>query len=284
MAKALKAAGDTEFAKIVQRLKRPTIAMWGVLAAAASPDDVRELVTVSHDLLAAHDGGDRATILELTKRRRAALATVVRAAVDSLRPVRAVGDRGGRRCGRSPTNCSRHPELMQSWIDGVLRDVPEADGLAGILEFAAPARPAANSPAGPTPVESTAPTAPDQPTADAPRPERRLKSVPSERPDGARTGESGTEALERQRAAAERRRAEEREARNARAARAVATREARRDVDIAVKALAAAQRRVDAAEATVREAEAALRALEADRDAAVQRHYIAADRLANLTD
>ena len=255
LAKQARSGGDKDLAKLVQGLKRPTLAMWAVVAAADDAELVRELVDSTGALAAAQGSGDRDATVSATALRRAALEGVVRAAVGALARWEPSAEARRAEIRTIVDQLSRHGELLDAWIDGTLRELPETDafGFAAFTGMEAPA-----------PRPSPAP--------------RRLRSVPD------LPREDDGDARERERAAAVARRERERAEREARAARAVAARETRREVDAALKALAAAQRKVTSAEEALHAAETLLRAVEADRDDAAARHADATARLAALTD
>lgn len=255
LAKEIRSAGDKELAKLVQGLKRPTLAMWAVVAAADDAELVGDLVDSTAALASAQGSGDRDGTVSATARRRSSLEAVVRAAVERLAPWEPSAEVRRAEIRTIVDQLSRHGELLDPWIDGTLRDLPEADAF-GFAAF----------------------TGMEAPTPRAPAAPRRLRSVPD------LPREDDGDVRERERAAAAERRERERAEREARAARAVAARETRREVDAALKALAAAQRKVTSAEEAVQAAEALLRAAEADRDEAAARHADASSRLAALTD
>ncbi len=263
LAKAAKAAGDKDLGKQLQALKRPTLAMWAVVAATDDPDDVHELLAVTDELAAVQGSGDRAATVEATKRRRATVEVVVGAAVEALQPWEPSAEARRAEIRTIVDQLSRHPELASAWIDGTLRELPETDafGFAAFTGMEVPEKAAS------------------QPKA---KPERRLRSVPplpSDDGDGTTPMPTPT-GVRRPSCVA---RTSVPNVRRARA-RAAATREARRNVEAATKALTAAQRKVIDAERVSREAEATLRAVEADRDIAARRHAAAASRLAEFTD
>ncbi len=257
LAKQIRSAGDKDVAKQVQGLKRPTLAMWAVVAAADDAELVRDLVHSTEALAEAQGSGDREATVNATARRRAALEGVVRAAVERLAPWEPSAEARRAEIRTIVDQLSRHGELLDAWIVGTLRELPETDAF-GFAAF--------------TGMEAPAPRSEPAP--------RRLRSVP----DLPRENDDDGDARERERAAAAERRERERAEREARAARAVAARETRREVDAALKALAAAQRKVTGAEETVHAAETLLRAVEAERDEAAARHADATARLAALTD
>jgi hypothetical protein len=255
LARAAKSTGDKDLGKQLQALRRPTLAMWAVVAAADDPADVRELVGVTDELAVVQGRGDREATVEMTKRRRAAIEAIVGTAVEALRPWEPSAEARRAEIRTIVDQLSRHLELASAWIDGTLRELPETDAF-GFAAFNG---------------METPETSGSRPKV---KPARRLTSVPPLAPDADAAPE---------RAVAELHRARERAEREARAARAVAAREARRDVEAAAKALAAVQRKVTDAETVVREAEAALRAFEADRDIATRLHVEALSRLADVT-
>ncbi len=256
LARAAKSAGDMDLGKQLQALARPTVAIWAVVAAADDPADVRELLGVTDELAGVQGRGDREATVEMTRRRKAAIEVIVGAAVGALRPWEPSAEARRPEIRTIVDQLSRHPELAPAWIDGTLRRLPEADAF-GFAAFTA---------------METPETSESRPKA---KPARRLTSVPP-------LARDSDDAVARQRAAAVLRRSRDRAERDARAARAEATREARRDVEAAAKAVAAAQRKVTDAEAVAREAETTLRAFEADRDSAARLHVEAVSRLAAM--
>lgn len=261
LSKQARAAGDRALGKDLQALKRPTLAMWAIVAAGEDDRSVTDLLEVTGELAAVQGSGDRAATVEVTRRRKVAIESVVAAAVAALRAWEPSAEARRPEIRTMVDQLSRHPELGQAWIDGMLRELPDTDGF-GFAAF-------------------TGMGVRDLPAT--PPPERRLRSVPDLAPDTTDPDpDADTRELERVERAEHQ--ARERADRLARAARAVAAREARRKVDASVKELVAAQRKVDAALQAVRDANEILRAAEVERDAASQRHVDATARLAELTE
>ena len=122
----------------IDSLSDETIA--GLLAAAADAELVRSAMAATAELVRVQAGaGDRAALTAATTARRAAIDGIVRLGVASL---------GGGSEARAQEvrdlveRVSRQPELLDAWLDGTLRDVPdEGLGFDAFTGFApAPAR------------------------------------------------------------------------------------------------------------------------------------------------
>jgi hypothetical protein len=176
-----------------------------------------------------------------TKARKKALERLVDTAVAALGKSDSGADTRRPEIRSMIDQLSRHPELVDSWIDGTLRDLPEDDfGFGAFADMQVPDRPGAAKPTK----EKKSSRADDAPVG------RNEEPASKPRPDGA-----------------------------ARAARAEEARAARKGVAAAARELAVAERGVHAAEEAVRKAEKELQAAEHARAAAEKRHRQATARL-----
>ena len=239
LVKEARADKNRTLASFYQSLKRPSLSLWAVLAAGEDADAVNGVVKVTSQLGETQaKGGTAATLAAATKTRRKAVEGLVDKAVAAL------GKDTGAEARRPEIRSiidqlSRHPELVDSWIDGTLRELPEDDfGFGAFADMHVPDRPEVAKPAKKSRRADDAPVG------------RSEDATPKPRPDGA-----------------------------ARAARAEETRLARKDVAAAARELAVAERGVHAAETAVRKAEKELQAAEHARAAAEKRHRQATARL-----
>ncbi|MCB0999346.1 MAG: hypothetical protein KDB40_08630 [Acidimicrobiales bacterium] len=245
-----RAAGDRELANQLQALKKPTLAMWAVLAAPSDdPTLVRDLFEATATLGTVQLSGDRDDTVEASEHRRGMILVVVKSAVQALdahepsaasrvNEIRTIVDR-----------LSRHPELASAWSDGTLRDLPDVDAF-GFAAF--------------TGFEPPTPRPSDRPA----RRERALRSVPD-----APTDTRPPPDPERDRAD-----------RAARAARAAERRDAIRARDRAASTLATAERRLASAVEAFRQAESDLATAQAAHDQAAARHEAAVERVDALAE
>jgi hypothetical protein len=230
--KEARAEGDRARAGFYQSLKHPNLSLWAVLAAGADADAVRGIVTATTELAKVQAGGsDSGALSAATKQRRKALEALVDRAVAAL----AHWERGAeaRRAEiRSVIDqLSRHADVVEGWIDGTLRDLPDdAWGFGAFADMevkpasqSAELRPRKAKPGAGARKTTTA--EPDEPAPPAP----------------------------------------------SRSARAQRAKEARRVVAAAKRDLAAAERRVDVAKKAVREAEKEMRLAEGEQAGAEKR-------------
>ena len=128
-------------AKLVQGLKRPTLAMWAVVAAADDAEPVRDLVELDRGARSCpgqrrprrhgeRHGTAPCDVGRRGARRRRALAPWEPSAEARRAEIRTIVDQ-----------LSRHGELLDAWIDGTLRELPETDafGFAAFTGMEAPA-------------------------------------------------------------------------------------------------------------------------------------------------
>lgn len=142
MVKELRADGDKAGAAAIKQLKRPSLSMWAVLAAGGDDRAVRELVDATQQLATVQGGGgDRASIQDATRRRRDLVDGLTDSAIAALgryeqtAAARRIEVRG------MVDQLARHPELADAWIDGTLRDLPEAgSGFEAFQEMVLPTR------------------------------------------------------------------------------------------------------------------------------------------------
>jgi hypothetical protein len=127
-AKALKAEGDKEGAKAIEALAKPTLTTFAVLRAADDPDAVRRAVAATDELAAVQAGsGDRAALSTATAARRQAIEDLVDAGLGALGSGAGSGLAGRADEVRAAIDqLTRHPELMDPWLDGTLRELPDA--------------------------------------------------------------------------------------------------------------------------------------------------------------
>lgn len=250
--KRRRAEGDKQGAAALKALTRPTVALWGVLAAGGDDELVARVMDTTAALAAVQGaavegrGGD---IGDATVARRRALDQATDAAVAALAAEPSIGARaeGQRHEMRALLDrLSRHPELADAWRDATLRAVPDDTGFEAFAGFTPapvvkrqPAAPAAE----PTP---SAPAGPAEPAEPAEPPD----DVLAERRRAKARAEADAE-VARARAAVER---AERDVSRARAAED----KARAALDAATAALAAAAAQRVEHEAALAAASAAL--------------------------
>lgn len=244
-----KAAGDKDLAKELHALKKPTLAMWAVVAAGDDARLIDDLFDATAALADAQAGGDRDATVAATRDRRAAVEAVTAAAVGALRAHDPSAEARRPEIRTMVDQLSRHTDLAGAWRDGTLRELPEGDafGFAAFTGLEMAARPPREQP---VPKQRALRSVPDAP-ADT-RPVRDLE--------------------------------QERAERAARAVRAAERRDAIRSRERTASALAAAERRLASVEELFRQAEADLAAARAEHDAAVARHQAAVARVDALAD
>jgi hypothetical protein len=260
LAKQAKADGDKTRAAFVLALKRPTVALWAVLAAADDDELVHDVVAATDDVADVQASGhDSAALATASQRRRTEVDALVDAAVAALARWSVDGAPRRQEIRDIVDQLSRRADLMSSWLDGTLRDLPEA--AVGFEMFAAiDAAPRPQSPV-PEPVDRS---------KQSPPPVDEL-AVRRER------DRSDREAREQETREQEAREQAEREAQ---AAREKAEREeAEQRVRLAATLLRAAATQLDEARAAFKSAEQLVQTAEADHAAAVRSHV---DAVAHL--
>ena len=244
LAKELKAGGDKDGASAIKSLVKPTMAMWAVLAA-GDADLARAAMDATTQLVAVQGrAADRAAITSATAARRKLIDQLVD------RGMSAIG-RGNEARAQEVRDLlerlTRQPHLLDEWIDGTLRTVPE-EGL-GFDAFAGFEPPVSS--------------------ASAPRQER-----PTTRPARSRGSDEDAPADEVPRAAArasfDERAAQEQERAEREAARARRV-AAKAELLAAEKAVASANRQLDVARRAKQEADRAFDRAAATADAAERR-------------
>ncbi len=242
LVKEARADKNRSLASFYQSLKRPPLSLWAVLAASDDTAAVNDVVKATSELGETQASrGTAGALSAATKTRRKALERLVDKAVAALGKSDCGADARRAEIRSIIDQLSRHPELLDSWTDGTLRELPEDDfGFGAFADMEVPAR-----------SESTA-------SADRKK-SSRATDAPVSRSDDAPSKPRANGA--------------------AKAARAEETRAARKAVAAAARELAIAERGVHAAETAVRKAEKELRAAEGDRAAAERRHQQATARL-----
>jgi hypothetical protein len=246
-----RAEKDRDGATALKALGKPPLALWAVLVAANDAKLARHAVESTAALGAAQGAAVRGKgaeqIADAAAARRGAIDALTEAAVTALADHGKAVPRGadGHRAEiRSIIDrVSRHPELLDDWLEGTLRDIPADTGFDAFAAIA-PAPPSTTNP----PPTTRPPT----------RPSSKAPSTPASSPAVKRP----SAAAERRRADAERRRNQAEQARaNAQASVGEAegdVAEAERAVREAQRALAAAEKTRDAAEYALERARRAL--------------------------
>lgn len=241
----LRAEKNRDEATALKALGKPSLALWAVLAAANDATLARHAVELTTALGAAQSvavrGKGAEQIADAAAARRGALDALTDAAVSALAAHgKAVTVDGHRAEIRSIIDrVSRHPELLDEWRDGTLRDIPADTGFDAFAAITpAPSEQATRRPPATRPTRAaSAPSSAPPPSSPVKRP-----SSPVKRPSAT---------AERRRVDAERRRAQFEQARAA-----------------AQASVAEAEGEVAEAERAVREAQRALAAAEKSRDGA----------------
>jgi hypothetical protein len=270
LAKEYRAAGDRQLAKAIQALKRPTLAVWAVVAAGDDAGLVRSLFDATAALGEAQAAGDRVATVTATKQRKDVVAAVTGAAVDALRVHEPSAEARRPEIRTMVDQLSRHPDLSDAWIDGTLRELPKQDGF-GFAAFAG----LEVTPSGQTGRVETGETRKTGDTAETgetpPKRARALRSVPD-----APTEDRIARDPDQERA--------DRAARAARVTRANERRDAIRARDRAASALVSAQKRLAGAQELYERALADLQKAEAEHHATAMRHAAAVERVESLAD
>ncbi|HEY4608878.1 MAG TPA: hypothetical protein VIH06_06730 [Ilumatobacteraceae bacterium] len=142
LVKQARADKDRALAEFYQSLKRPSLSQWAVLAAGDDAEAVKQAVSITSKVGETQSSaGTAGAVSAATKDRRKAIERLVDHAVKALaasdksaetrRPeIRAIVDQ-----------LSRHPELVDSWLDGTLRDLPEEEFGFGAFNVVATPQP-----------------------------------------------------------------------------------------------------------------------------------------------
>jgi hypothetical protein len=268
LAKQAKANGDKAGAAFIVALKRPAVALWAVLAAADDDELVHDAVAATTEVAEVQASGhDSAALATASQRRRASVDALVEAAVAAL--ARWSVDAMSRRqeIRDIVDQLSRRADLTANWLDGTLRDLPEAavgfDMFAAVDVTPRPqtsvAKPVDRAPENSAPIDEL-----------AARRERDRERIERE----AIAASEQTEQAEREAQEAREQKARERAERE-KAERA----EAEQRVRLAATLLRAASTQLDEARAAHQAAEQLLRTAEADHAAAERSH---GEAIANL--
>lgn len=172
--KRRRTAGDKTAATALKALTRPSLALWGVLVAAEDDALVTRAVEATAALAAAQgaavEGRAVEDVVAATVARRRKLDDVTGAAVAAIAvlaalPARAEGQRHEIRT--IVDRLSRHPELLDAWLDGTLRHVPDDTGFEAFAAFTPLVRRVVGTPTVPsiTPAGELASVAPAAPAA-----------------------------------------------------------------------------------------------------------------------
>ena len=244
LAAAAKAAGDKAAAAAFKALVRPNLPMWAVLAAAADERAVRFLLATTDEVAQTQSGGgNSAAIAAAMQHRRTAIDALVDGSVAALRQWDDAAEARRAEIRTIVDKLSRLPELVDSWLAGTLRELPEDTlGFTSFADMVVPER-SGTTAAKPTKSTKVATTVP-------------VAKAPVAEP-------IDTPAM-----------------RAARAAHVVAQREARKDLSVANRDLIAATRKLENARSAQREANEAVAQAEAEHADVIARRTDAEDRLA----
>ena len=128
LVKEARADKNRTLASFYQSLKRPSLSLWAVLAVGGDAEAVDDVVKATSELGDTQASrGTAGALSAATKTRRKALERLVDKAVAALGK-----SDGGAEARRAEIRSiidqlSRHPELIDSWTDGTLRELPEDD-------------------------------------------------------------------------------------------------------------------------------------------------------------
>jgi hypothetical protein len=169
--KRRRAEGDREGSVALRALGKPGLALWAVLVAAGRPELADAAVDATDRLLDAQrgslEGGARGALASAERDRRQAIDAVVAAATVALEGAgRAAPDERREELRDIVDRLSRCPDLLPSWKDGTLRDVPEAAGFSAFAGFEVPGR--ARPPAGRPRSRTTGPPETSSPETSSP--------------------------------------------------------------------------------------------------------------------
>jgi hypothetical protein len=142
LVKQARADKDRPLAEFYQSLKRPSLSVWAVLAAGDNPDAVKEAVSITSKLGETQAGaGTAGAVAAATKDRRKAIERLVDQAVKALAATDKSAETRRPEVRDIVDQLSRHPELVDSWIDGTLRDLPEEEFGFGAFNVVATPQP-----------------------------------------------------------------------------------------------------------------------------------------------
>jgi len=175
LVKQAKADKDRALANFYQSLKRPPLALWAVLAAGDDAQAVNDVVSITSKLSDTQSGaGTAGAVSAATKDRRKAIEALVDRAVKALAATDKSAETRRPEIRDIVDQLSRHPELVGSWTDGTLRDLPEAEFGFGAFNVVATPEP---SPAKSKPTkDKTAPRGDELSERQASRAERAARA------------------------------------------------------------------------------------------------------------
>ena len=126
LVKQARAEHDRALVGLYQALKRPNLSLWAVLAAGGDAAAVARIVTATTELAEIQAGGSDANgLATATQHRRKALEGLVDAAVTSLARWEPGAEARRAEIRGIIDQLSRHPDVVEAWIDGTLRDLPD---------------------------------------------------------------------------------------------------------------------------------------------------------------
>jgi len=142
LVKAARAAKDRPLAEFYQSLKRPSLSVWAVLAAGDDADAVKEVVSITSKVGETQaSAGTAGAVSAATKDRRKVIERLVQRAVKALAATDKSAETRRPEIRDIVDQLSRHPELVDSWIDGTLRDLPEEEFGFGAFNVVATPQP-----------------------------------------------------------------------------------------------------------------------------------------------
>jgi hypothetical protein len=125
LVKQARADKDKERVNFYQSLKRPSVALWAVLAA-GDADVVHKILAVTTELGEIQAGGSNpASLSTATKARRTTIEGFLDRSVNALAMFDSGAEKRRSEIRSVVDQLSRHPELAEAWIDGTLREMPD---------------------------------------------------------------------------------------------------------------------------------------------------------------
>jgi hypothetical protein len=142
LVKEARADKNRSLAGFYQSLKRPSLSLWAVLAAGDDTEAVNDVVNATSELGDTQASrGSAGALSATTKTRRKALERLVDKAVAALGKSDGGADARRAEIRTIIDQLSRHPELVDSWTDGTLRELPEDDfGFGAFADMEVPDR------------------------------------------------------------------------------------------------------------------------------------------------
>jgi hypothetical protein len=128
LVKEARADKNRSLASFYQSLKRPSLSLWAVLAAGDDTEAVNDVVKATSELGDTQASrANSGALSAATKTRRKALERLVDKAVAALGKSDGSADARRAEIRSIIDQLSRHPELVDSWTGGTLRELPEDD-------------------------------------------------------------------------------------------------------------------------------------------------------------